>query len=140
MKNAQATRGLFLILVACVFGSSALQYQLGRFGKAGPGLFPLVISSMLFMIGLAMLIRSRFVQSESLHFDFRNIGIVMASLCGFGFLSTSLNMTVGIFFLVFASTYAGQNYSVKRNFKIFAGLWFVAFAFKQLLGLNLPLY
>lgn len=140
MKNAQTIRGLFLLLFSCVFGLSSLQYPIGRLGKAGPGLFPLVISGMLFLIGLAMLIRARFVQSESLHFNFRNVGIVIFSLCGFGLMSTYLNMTAGIFFLVFCSTYAGQHYSLVRNVKIFIGLWFVALAFKQLLGLNLPLY
>jgi cytochrome c oxidase subunit IV len=140
MKNAQTVRGLFLILFSCVFGLSSLQYPIGRFGKAGPGLFPLVISCMLLLIGLAMLVHARFMKPEAHSFNIKNIAVVILSLCGFGLLSTWVNMTLGILFLVFSSTYAGQNYSVVRNFKIFVGLWLVAFAFKHLLGLSLPLY
>lgn len=140
MKNSQNIRGSFLILFSSVFGMSSLHYPIGRLGRAGPGLFPLVISSMLFLIGVAMLVRARFETPESHSFNIKSIGVVVLSLCGFGLLSTWINMTLGILFLVFSSTYAGQNYSVIRNFKIFASLWIIALGFKQLLGLNLPLY
>ncbi len=139
MLNSQALRGLFLVLISALFGFSSLDYKIGQFSKAGPGLFPLVISSMLFLIGLAMVIKSRFIASEPLHFSPKKISIIIISLCGFAVLSSYLNMTAGIFFLVFVSTYAGQNYSPVRNVKIFVGLWLIAFAFKQFLGLNLPL-
>ena len=49
-------------------------------------------------------------------------------------------MILGIVFLVFCSTFAGTSYSVVRNIKISIGLIAVAFAFKNLLGLQLPLY
>ena len=139
MVNSQAIRGVFLILISAVFGFSSLDYKIGQFSKAGPGMFPLVISGMLFLIGLTMLIQSRFIASEPMQISLKKISIIIASLCGFAVLSTYLNMTAGIFFLVFASTSAGQNYSAIRNLKIFAGLWLIAFAFKQFLGLNLPL-
>ena len=139
MLNSQAIRGIFLILISAVFGLSSLDYKIGQFSKAGPGMFPLVISCMLLLIGVAMVIQSRFVASEPIQFSFRKISIIIASLCGFAVLSTYLNMSAGIFFLVFVSTSAGQNYSAVRNLKIFIGLWLIAFAFKQFLGLNLPL-
>jgi hypothetical protein len=69
MLNSQALRGLFLVLISALFGFSSLDYKIGQFSKAGPGLFPLVISSMLFLIGLAMVIKSRFIASEPLHFN-----------------------------------------------------------------------
>ncbi len=49
-------------------------------------------------------------------------------------------MLLAIVFLVFCSTLAGTSYSVARNIKISLGLIAVAFAFKNLLGLELPLY
>ena len=49
-------------------------------------------------------------------------------------------MIVGIIFLVFFSTLAGTSYSVWRNVMIAAVLIAIAFAFKNGLGLQLPLY
>ena len=139
MLNSLLLRGLFLISVSAVFGLSALDYKIGHFSKAGPGLFPVVISGMLFLIGLAMVIQSRFIEAPPLSFKFKKVGLVILSLCGFAVLSAQLNMTVGIFFLVFCSSLAGQSYSLVRNFKIFIGLWLIAYAFKHFLSLNLPL-
>jgi hypothetical protein len=49
-------------------------------------------------------------------------------------------MILGIVFLVFCSSFAGTSYSITRNLKISAGLIAVAFAFRHLLGLQLPLF
>jgi hypothetical protein len=54
-------------------------------------------------------------------------------------LSRYVNMLVGIVALVFCASYAGKTYSVSRNIKITLGLIAVAFIFRNLLGLNLPL-
>ena len=125
---------------ALVFGLWSRQYQFGSFSRAGPGLFPLLVSCLLFLIGLITVLRSRFVEPVHLEFNFRNIALVLASLCGFALLSEHLNMTAGIVFMVFCSTLAGTSYSVVRNVKISAGLIAIAFALQRLLGLNLPLF
>jgi hypothetical protein len=140
MKNANFVRGLFLVAISLLFGTWSLQYQIGEFSRAGPGLFPLLVSSLLFLIGLATLIRARYVQPHPLHFNVRNLAIVLASLCGFAVISEVLNMIAGIVFMVFVSTYAGTSYSVVRNLKLSAGLIAIAFAMSKLLGVNLPLY
>jgi hypothetical protein len=49
-------------------------------------------------------------------------------------------MIVGIVFLVFCVSFAGTSYSVARNLKICAGLIAIAFVFRYLLGLQLPLF
>ena len=69
-----------------------------------------------------------------------NIAIILVSLVGFSVISQFVNMILGIVFLVFCSTLAGTSYSLVRNVKISIGLIAVAFAFKQFLGLSLPLY
>jgi hypothetical protein len=65
---------------------------------------------------------------------------VLGGLCGFALLSEHVNMIVGILFLVFCSSFAATTYSVVRNLKIAAGLIAIAFMFRNLLGLQLPLY
>lgn len=100
---------------------------------------PLLVSGCLALIGLITVIRSRYVEPVPLSYSVKNIAIILASLCGFVLISHFLNMLLGIVFLVFCSTLAGTSYSVVRNVKISVGLIAVAFAFKHLLGLGLPI-
>ena len=140
MKDRNLLKGLFLIAIALTFGLGALRYPVGKLERAGPGFFPLMVSSILFLIGAAMVVRSRFMKYEPMHFTVKNIAIILASLTGFALLSRYVNMIVGIAFLVFCSTFAGTSYSLKRNVIITVVLVAIAFVFEKGLGLQLPLY
>ena len=140
MNDRNLVRGLFLMAISLAFGLQALRYPIGQFSRAGPGLFPLLVSSLLLLIGLITVVRSRFVERLPLDFNLKNIGLILLSLCGFAVVSRFVDMIAGIVFMVFCATFAGSSYSVVRNLKICAGLIAVAFAFQKLLGLNLPLY
>jgi hypothetical protein len=139
MNNLNLVRGLFLMAIALIFGSASLMYNVGQFSRSGPGLFPLLVSCLLFVIGLTTLVRSLYVTPVPVNYNIKNIALVLLGLCGFGVLSQHANMIAGIVFLVFCSAFAGTSYSVLRNLKISAGLIAIAFAFKNLLGLQLPL-
>jgi len=138
--NRNLARGLALTGIALLFGLGALRYPIGQLERAGPGLFPLAVSSLLLLLGLTTLIRSFLTERVPLEFMFKNIAIVIVSLSGFALLSEYVNMTVGITFLVFFAMLADPPYSVKRNAVIAAVLIAIAFGFHSLLGLQLPLY
>jgi len=141
LNNRNFVRGLFLMAIALLFGLVARRnYAIGEFSRSGPGLFPVMISSFLFLVGLLSVVRAHFVPPVPLEHSVRNIAVILLSLVGFTVISEYLNMILGIVFMVFCSTIAGTSYSVVRNIKISLGLIAVAFAFKSLLGLNLPLY
>jgi tripartite tricarboxylate transporter TctB family protein len=140
MNDRNLVRGLFLMVISLAFGLASLRYPIGQFSRAGPGLFPLLVSSLLFLIGLTTVVRSHFVERVQLDFNVKNIALILSSLGGFALISEHLNMIAGIVFMVFCASFAGTSYSVVRNLKISAGLIAVAFAFQKLLGLNLPLY
>lgn len=141
MNDRNLVRGLFLLAISLAFGLQSLTYPIGQFSRAGPGLFPLLVSSLLFLIGLITVVRSRFVEHVHLAFNMKNIAIILTSLCGFAVISEYVNMIAGIAFMVFCASFAGtSSYSVVRNLKIAAGLIVVALAFQKLLGFNLPLY
>jgi len=141
MNDRNLVRGLFLVALSLAFGIGAFRYPIGHFERAGPGLFPLMVSGLLLLIGVITVVRSRFVKHVPLAFNYKNIAIILASLCGFALVSELVNMIAGIVFMVFcASIAASGKYSVARNLKIAAGLILVALAFQKLLGFNLPLY
>ena len=140
MNNLNLVRGLFVMAIAALFGGVSFNYNIGEFSRAGPGLFPLVVSGLVFLIGLTTVVRSYFVERVPLDYNMKNIAIILFALCGFAVISEHVNMMLGIAFLVFCSGFASTNYSVVRNLKITAGLIGVAFMFKNLLGLQLPLF
>lgn len=141
LNNRNFVRGLCLMAIALLFGMvSLMNYPIGSLSRSGPGMFPLIVSSILFLIGLLSLVRSHFVDPLPLDYSVKNIALILLSLVGFAVTSEYINMILGIIFLVFCATLAGTSYSVVRNIKISLGLIAVAFAFKHLLGLSLPLY
>jgi predicted MFS family arabinose efflux permease len=140
MIDRNLARGLFLMAISAAFGLTALKYPIGDFGRAGPGLFPAIVSSMLFLIGVATVIRSRFVDKVKLELNPRNIGLILGSLIAFAVVTLLVNMLAAVVVMVFISTIAGKNYSWKRNVKISIGLCLMTFVFAKFLGMNLPLY
>ena len=140
MNNQNLLRGLFLMAISLAFGLVSLRYPIGDFGRAGPGLFPALVSSLLFIVGLSMVIHSRFVRRVPMGAQYKNIAVIIGSLCVFAVVSTFVNMIAGIVAMVFLSTVAGSNYSWIRNVKISVGLVLMAFFFARILGMNLPLY
>jgi hypothetical protein len=140
MNDRNLVKGLFLIAIALIFGVGSFNYSIGRTARAGPGFFPLLVSSALFVLGAAMVVRSRFMERAPIYFNTKNIAIIMASLAGFALLSRYVNMISGIVFLVFCSTLAGTSYSIRRNAMVAAVLIAIAVVFREGLGLQLPLY
>jgi hypothetical protein len=57
MANQNAVRGVVLSAIALCFGVTALRYPIGSFAHAGAGLFPLLVSALLLLLGLITLIR-----------------------------------------------------------------------------------
>lgn len=139
MNDQNFWRGLFLAAIALVFGIGATRYQIGTFARAGPGLFPLLVSSLLGLIALLTLVRSRLVPRVAMTFNPRSIGLILLALIGFTVASAKLNVAVGTVVLVFVSSLASSPYSWQRNLKITAVLLAVAYAFQYFLGLNLNL-
>ena len=125
---------------SALFGVVSLNYGIGQFSKAGPGLFPLVVSCLIFLIGLLTVVQARYVAPVPINYNMKNISLILLALCGFAVISHFINMILGIIFLVFCASFAATSYSVVRNIKISVGLIAIAFAFKHLLGLQLPLF
>ena len=141
MIDRNLARGLVLAALALGFGLGALRYPIHDFAHAGPGLFPLLVSSLLGIVALVTLVRSRFVAPEPLTFKPRNIALLMVALGSFALASKLLhNMVAGIVLMTFIAGFAASTRSWRRDLKVAACLVAIAFGFQKLLHLNLPLY
>ena len=138
--NRNLVRGLLLALLALGFGLGSFRYSIGNLSDAGPGLFPLMISSLLFAVAVMMIIKSRYESPVRLRIELRRISLVLGGLIGFVLVSKTVGMLGGIVALVFISSLAGTSYSWLRNLQVSAVLIAVAFALQTLLGLNIGLY
>lgn len=140
MRNQQMARGFAQLLFAAVFAIPASAYPVGSFARAGPGLFPLLVSGIVGAIGLFSILQARLEPPEPVMPGFRNLLIVISGLVGFALIARYLGAIAAIVFLVFVVTLADATYSVRRNLKICAVLIGIAFAFRYGLGVQLPLY
>lgn len=140
MVNQNVARGAFLAAVALFFATVAMRYPIGDLSRPGPGLFPLITSGLLLLLGLLTLVQARFLPAERLDFDIRNIGLIMLALTSFVVASKLVSMLLGIVLMVFFAGFAATTYSWKRNVLVALGLIVIAAAFQSLLGLNLGLY
>ena len=140
MNDRNLLKGLWLAAIALVFGLGSLNYPVGKLERAGPGFFPLMVSGILLLLAISMIVRSRFQEKVPVVFNYRNLGIILASLAAFALVSRWINMTAGIVVLVFISSIAASSHSWKRNFAVAAVLLGIAFIFVKGLGLQLPLY
>jgi len=139
LNDRNLVRGLVLCAISLAFGLTSFKYPIGDFARAGPGLFPLMVSILLLLVGIATVVRSHFTEKVPLGFSLRNIFIIIAALCGFSIFSHFIDMMAGIVVLVFVASLAASSYSWLRNVKIAVGLIIVAYCFQRFLGLQLPL-
>jgi len=140
MTNRNVVRAAFVIAVALSFSIGSLRYSIGTFAHAGPGLFPLVISTIVLLLGVISLIQSRYEDPVQMTFALRGFAIILTSFCGFAAVSYFIGMAAGIVFMVFCASLAGSSFSWSRSLKIAAALLVVALLMNKVLNLDLPLY
>ena len=83
MVNQNLLRGVFLAIVALAFGLGALRYQVGDLAHAVPGLFPLLVSSLLFVVAVLTIVQSRLIPAVPFAMNVKNIALILLSLVGF---------------------------------------------------------
>jgi hypothetical protein len=140
MVNQNTGRGLLLATVALLFLVQAPHYTIGSLSKPGPGLFPVIVAGILLVIGIAIVVRSRFSEAVPLDFRVRNIALIAASLVGLALVSEYVNMLAGIAVMVTMASLASDDFSIPRTATITVALCLVAVAMKKGLGVQLPLY
>ena len=140
MINQNVGKGLLLAAVSLFFLVQAPALVVGSMSHPGPGLFPVIVASLLLFLALVMLVRSRLIEAAPFEFRFRNIALIAAALLAFALVTEFVNMLAGIVVMASIASFASPDFSIPRTATIAAALCVMAFAMKKLLGVQLPLY
>jgi hypothetical protein len=120
----------------------ALEYPLGTPGRMGPGFFPVVISGLLSLTGIAILARARLGTSEIIRVTrWQPLLIVSAAIVAFGFLLDKLGLPLAVLLLCIGAATASVRFEL--NWKAVAGAAVFSLIcgvlFVTLLGMPIPL-
>jgi len=143
MKASQdVALGIFFAAIGIVAGVIALAYPLGTPGRMGPGFFPLIISVLLTLTGIAVLARGRRAGSPAIEaITWRPVAIVPLMVVAFGLLIGRLGLPLVVFLLVVGTAAASVRFEI--GWKAAAGAAafsaVCALLFVKLLGLPIPL-
>lgn len=145
--------GLFLLLVATLFGAHAASYHFGTLLRMGPGFYPLVICVMLGALGVGLLLSGVTFKargSEETHgaaqeetpvnLDMRATLTVLGSICVFGLLLERVGFVIAIFLLVMLASLANRKARLLPTVYLAVALVILTVAiFVWGLRLNIPL-
>jgi hypothetical protein len=90
---------IVLMVLSIFFGGQAIYYPIGTLRKIGPGFFPLVLSSFLFLLSIVLLVKP----TDSQHYknvwpnQWYGIGVVILALMAYGALMKILGFSVTTF-------------------------------------------
>jgi putative tricarboxylic transport membrane protein len=144
MKLGQDTAlgGLFVAIGAVAF-LMALSYPMGTANRMGPGYFPIIVSSLLFVTGVAILLRGRMRGARLIEGVLvKPIAIVTGSLVVFALILPGLGLPLSVFVLLLLSATASRH--VPWGWKPIAGAAVFSVlcgvVFIRLLGLPIPMF
>jgi hypothetical protein len=134
--------GVFFIAVAAGFIGMALQYHMGTMHKMGPALFPILIGTLLAMLGLLIAGRGVVIEGPPVpQLYLRPIGISLVAIALFGLALAHLGLLAAVAVLVIVSVFASRETKPLETIGLVLVLMlFSAAVFVWLLGLPIPLW
>ena len=109
--------GLMFIVIGIAFGIGARNYSMGVGARPGPGYFPMILSSILVLLGAIVLFKSLTVEIEGGDpvgpFAWRPLLVIVAAITVFGLLLPRLGMIITVPVLIFITSLAGDEFKWK---------------------------
>ena len=132
--------GLLFILVGIGFIWLARDYGFGTARRMGPGYFPIVLASLLVVIGLVIGLRGVAVtEAPPAGFTFIGLLLVIVSTLLFGLLVRNAGVPVATALLVAISAFASKRFNWKPTLVLAIGMAvFCVVVFVYALGLPMP--
>jgi|SRR5215204_637302 hypothetical protein len=134
--------GLFFIAVALGFILLARHYGTGNMHRMGPGLFPILVSTLLALLGLIIAVRSFAIDGPPVpRFHARPIIISLAAIALFGVALAHLGLMAAVAVLVLVGALASRESRPLETIGLVVVLIaFSSVVFVWLLGLPIPLW
>ena len=109
--------GVMFIIIGAGFAIGATNYSMGAAARPGPGYFPLILSSIMVLLGAIVLFKSLTVEVEGGDpigaIAWRPLVVIVAAITVFGLLLPRLGMIITIPILIFMTSLAGDEFKWK---------------------------
>lgn len=143
MKATQdAALGAFFTAIGIVAGAIAITYPIGTPGRMGPGFFPVIVSVLMTLTGMAVLLRAHRTGSPAIEATtWRPVVIVPLMVVAFGLLIDRLGLPLAVLILVVGTAAASVKFEISWKAAAGAAAFsaICALLFVKLLGLPIPL-
>jgi hypothetical protein len=110
--------GLMFVVVGLGFAAGATNYNFGSSARPGPGFFPFGLGILLAVLGAMILFKALTIESEGGDrvgaIAWRPMGWIILSVVVFGFALPWLGMFVALPLLIFVTSLAGDEFSLKE--------------------------
>ena len=107
-------------IAGLVFGQDL---AFGTSAKMGPGYFPAILSSLIFLLGVGLLIHSFIVDGPPVEsIQFRPILLIVASILVFGYLLELAGLVVTALVMTIVAAYARREVNLRENILLGIGL------------------
>ena len=114
-NNKDFLAGLLFILIGGLAVVIARDYPMGSAMRMGPGYFPTILGSILFLFGVTVMVRGIFsgekVKGE---WGWKPLALIALSIVLFGFLIDRLGMIPALVVMFFVSAFAGREFRFKE--------------------------
>ena len=109
--------GVMFIIIGGGFAIGATNYSMGTAARPGPGYFPLILSSIMVLLGAIVLFKSLTVEIEGGDpvgaFAWRPLIVIVSAITVFGLLLPRLGMLMTLPILIFLISFAGDEFKWK---------------------------
>jgi hypothetical protein len=137
--------GIMFLVVGIGFAVGATNYSMGSAARPGAGYFPLILSTILAILGAIVLFKSLTIETEGGgrigSIAWRPLSIVVGSIMVFGFMLPRLGLVITVPVLITIVSFAGDEF--KWRGVIIAAAVLTAFSWAVFvwgLGLTIPLW
>ncbi|MFY9476726.1 MAG: tripartite tricarboxylate transporter TctB family protein [Aquabacterium sp.] len=133
--------GLLFLLIGLAAMLIASDYPMGKAVRMGPGYYPMVLSGLLVIVGLACMIKSLATTGPALErVQFKPLILITVSVVLFGLLLRNAGMVVALAVSIYLSSLASSRFTVKAATITFVLLTLFCWGvFIKALSLPIPL-
>lgn len=134
--------GLLFLLIGLAAMAIASDYPMGKAIRMGPGYYPMVLSGLLVIVGLACMIKSLATNGPALErVQFKPLILITVSVVLFGLLLRNAGMVVALAVSIYLSSLASSRFTIKAATVTFVLLTLFCWGvFIKALSLPIPLF